>query len=363
MSTNEAARAAAVTASLDALIARGRTPGLQYVVVGPEKTLFSYAGGFADVAEKLPMQLATTLMGYSLSKPFTAAAVLQLVERGKIDLDAPVEQYAGNTPYGQAPTVRQLLAHTAGVPSPLPLRWVHLEREHAVFDEPAALARRLEQHPRLVAVPGARYRYSNLGYWLLGRVVEGASGEAFTEYMARHILEPLGLPPAELDYRVADARRRARGYLEKYSWMNLLKGLLIERSLYGGYEDRWLRIESHYVDGPAFGGLVGSALGFAALLRDQLRSRSALFSPTTQALYYEPQRTNDGAPLAMTLGWHVGRLDSQRYFYKEGGGAGFHALLRLYPGAGIASVILTNATGFPVRRFLDLVDTPFLAKA
>jgi len=64
--------------------------------------------------------------------------------------------------------------------------------------------------------------------------------------------------------------------------------------------------------------------------------------------------------VAMTLGWHIGDLNGSRFFYKEGGGGGFHCLMRVYPGNGIGTVIMTNATGFDVRHLLDTIDAPFI---
>jgi hypothetical protein len=65
----------------------------------------------------------------------------------------------------------------------------------------------------------------------------------------------------------------------------------------------------------------------------------------------------------MTLGWHIGNLNGERFFYKEGGGGGFHCMMRLYPGDGLGTVIMTNATGFDVGRLLDIIDPVFLARA
>ena len=204
--------------------------------------------------------------------------------------------------------------------------------------------------------PGTRYAYSNIGYWLLGKIVERASGETFPSYVREHILRPLAITQDELGYVVADPAHHATGYLEKYSFMNLAKGFLIDRDLIGEYAGRWLEIRSHYLNGPAFGGLVGTARGFGKFLQDQLRQRSALLADTTRNLLYAPQQTKSGVPVAMTLGWHIGDLDSVRFFYKEGGGGGFHSMMRVYPASGIGTVIMTNATGFDVRECLNEID-------
>jgi CubicO group peptidase (beta-lactamase class C family) len=256
--------------------------------------------------------------------------------------------------------VRQLLAHTSGIPNPIPLRWVHLAERHATFDERAALATELREHPRPASAPGTEYAYSNIGYWLLGSIVERASGEPFPSYVTGHVLRPLGLTPRDLGYVIPDPTHHATGYLARYSFMNLVKGFLIDDELVGEYDGRWLAIRSHYVNGAAFGGLVGTARGFGTFLQDQLRSHSVLLGDSSRNLLYAPQHTGDGTPIAMTLGWHIGTVDGIRFYYKEGGGGGFHHEMRIYPERGIATVVMTNATGFKVKRCLNTLDAVFL---
>ena len=349
-----------VRRTLQAAIHR-RAPGLQYVVVNKSATLFEAHEGLADIAAGRPMLAGTTMMAYSMSKTITAAAVLQLVEAGRLRLDDPVARYLDWQPYGREITVRQLLSHTSGIPNPIPLRWVHPAGEHATFDEPAALKSVAAKHPRLAFKPGTKYGYSNIGYWLCGAIIELVAGQPFTSYIRRQVLDPLGIGPEEMAYSIGDPSMHAAGYLEKYSWINLLKPLLIDRELIGGYAGSWLQIRDHFLNGPAFGGLVGSAAGFARFLQDQLGEHSRLFSDATRATFFEQQGTTAG-PVAMTLGWHLGSTGGVRFFYKEGGGGGFHCMMRLYPGQGIGTVVMVNATSFDVRALLDVVDASFVEK-
>ena len=349
-----------VRAYPSALVAQSKVPGIQYLVMDSTRTLFEYDGGWADIRGQVPMESSTTMMAYSMSKTITAAAVLRLVEARRIGLDDPLDRYVASSPYGPSVTVRQLVSHTSGIPNPIPLRWVHAAARHAAFDENAALAAVLREYHDLRFPPGTKYAYSNIGYWLLGRVVESASGEAFTSYVTEHVLSPLGISPQELGFAILDSAHHAAGYLEKYSLLNLVKGFLIDSELVGGYEGPWLRIRSHYPNGPAFGGLVGTARGFGTFLQDQLRQHSAIFNDTTRALFFEPQRTAQGGDVPMTLGWHIGDLGGMRFFYKEGGGGGFHNMMRVYPAYGLATVVITNATGFNVNRCLNTLDRQFL---
>jgi hypothetical protein len=141
--------------------------------------------------------------------------------------------------------------------------------------------------------------------------------------------------------------------------MNVIKPWLIDRDLIGEYSGRWLRICDHYPNGPAFGGLVGSATGFAKCLQEQLIETPRLFSGSTRALFFERQHTIDGRAIPMTLGWHIEDVDGRRYFFKEGGGGGFHSMMRLYPDAGVGSVVMANATSFDVNGLLNDVDRQF----
>ena len=179
MDTHQSAAAEAIRSSLSMLVRDSRVPGVQYIVVTADEIIFEYIGGWANIAGRRPMTPETTMMAYSMSKTITAAAVLQLVEAQKIGIDDPIDRYIDPPPYGGGITVRELLSHTSGIPNPLPLTWVHAASLHERFDERAALAKVLREHGRLKSAPGTRYGYSNIGYWLLGPLIERASGEPF----------------------------------------------------------------------------------------------------------------------------------------------------------------------------------------
>jgi len=300
----------------------------------------------------------TAMMAFSMSKVITAVAVLQLVERGALGLDDSISRHIPWQPYGLDVTVRQLLCHTAGIPNPLPLRWVHAAG-NVQFDERARLDAILHRHSRVIAAPGARYAYSNIGYWLLGYIVEAASGTPFAQHVATHVATPLGGHTPAFGYQSPRGGSQACGYLERYSLLNLLKPWLIDRNLIGEPTGRWVALREFHADGPAYGGVIGTASSFARLLQDQLREHSALLGEETRALM-QSQQSAGGARIPMTLGWHMGSLGRTPHFYKEGGGGGFHCMMRLYRDAGLGTVVMTNATSFNVSRWLDHADAALL---
>lgn len=337
------------------------TPGLQYIVVDANETLFAYAGGWADIAKQKAMTLETTMMAYSMTKTLTAVAVLQLVEHGKLNLDDEIDKYLPNTPYaGQHITIRHLLDHTSGLPNPIPIRWAHLVEEDSSFDEDAALKQVMQSNSKLAFEPGQKYAYNNIGYWLLGKILEQVSGQSYTAYVKANVLNPLGLSAGEMDFIIPDLSNHANGYLAKYTLMNLIKNFVMDKKFFGSYEGNWLRLKNHHLNGPAFGGLVGTARAFTVFLQDQLHADSVLFNAETKQLLETQQSNTQGQLIPMTLGWHIGETQGVPYFFKEGGGGGFHAEMRLYPAEGIASVVMVNNTQFDSKGFLNRLDTVFV---
>jgi CubicO group peptidase (beta-lactamase class C family) len=341
---------------LQSRVDQGATPGIHYVAVRQDGIVASCAVGWADVAQQRHMTPGTTLMAYSMSKTVTAIAVLQLVQDGRLALDSPAAQYLPTWPYDARVSVRELLAHTGGLPNPIPLRWVHAASAHASFNEGAALADVLHRHGRQATAPGARFAYSNIGYWLLGAIIERVTGAPFAHHVTKRIFEPLELSPLDAGFLVADDAVHATGYLERWSLANVFGRWLIDPALMGSYEGAWRRIAAHYPNGPAFGGIVGTARAFGRLLQDQLHPHSALLGDAARTRLYEVQSVRGGTPVPMTLGWHVRTVDGATVFYKEGGGGGFRCLMRLCPARGVGSVLMSNATNLAVWPCLDAAD-------
>jgi len=302
------------------------------------------------------MSRDTTMMAYSMSKTITAVAVLKLVENGSIRLEDALSRYVPWQPYGSDVRVRELLSHTAGIPNPIPLRWVHLAADHEGFDEGAALRAVLAKHGQLAARPATRFVYSNIGYWLLGAVIEAVTGKSFVSYVTENVFTPLGLTATDMSYEITNLRRHATGYLERFSIINLARPLLFDRRLIAGSIEHWVAVKPHYADGPAFGGIVGTARAFGTFLQDQLLDGSRIVGQEAQGYLMEQQRTKRGL-VPMTMGWHMGSLGRYRYFFKEGGGGGFHSMMRLYKSYGFGTVLMANATTVNVGRIMDRLDS------
>ena len=170
----------------------------------------------------------------------------------------------------------------------------------------------------------------------------------------------MGLNLNDIDFFIHDFSNHAKGYLAKYSFINLLKGFVTENEVWGDYEKNWLNVKHHYLNGPAFGGLLGSSYSFSKFLQDQLKEDSVLLNKQTKKQFYIQEKNKHGELIEMTLGWHVSKLQGNRFFFKEGGGAGYHSEMRLYPAKGIGSIVMVNKTLFNSKKFLNQVDLEFL---
>ncbi len=348
------------------LIADREYPGIQYMVLDKKGVVFEFNDGRRNVASDMKVTANTTFLSSSSTKVITALAVLQLVDRGLVSLDAPLGKYFQNHAYGDGLTVRQLVIHTAGVPNPMPIDWLHLVENHDGYDENAELGRKLKKHPKLKSTPGIKYKYSNLGYWLLSKVIENAAKMPYCDYVRQNILEPLNIPPGDLGFTIPVLKHHAKGYIRRFSIMGGLMWLMAPNYVLGKTEGKWTSFETLYMNGPAYGGLIGNARGWSMFLRDQLKDNSRMMSPKVKRLFYKIQHTTDGDKIGMTLGWHIGVIDGNEYYFKSGGGPGYSSNIRVYPQKGLASVWLSNrmaTSESPIQKLSNAIDSYFFDQA
>jgi CubicO group peptidase (beta-lactamase class C family) len=302
--------------------------------------------GVADVARGTPVTPDTAFMYFSVTKLFTAAAVMQLVERGAVGLDDPIERHVAlPIAEGGRITVRHLLAHTSGLQNPFPISWVHLEDERGPALEELTM-RLLRAHPRLRFEPGSRYGYSNLGYLVLGVLVERRAGLPFEAYVLRHVLEPLGMRSTGFDL---GGKTLATGYYRRSSMLNQAMRLVVDGRLYGPRAGRFGAFRRFLVDGAPYGGLVGSCTDLArfaaALAGDGAFEGARILTPASTATMRERQRTPDGEVLAAGLAWRYGETDGIPDLRVVGGGGGFKTEVRIRLD-GSAAVVCANETLF-----------------
>jgi CubicO group peptidase (beta-lactamase class C family) len=327
-------------------------PGLSVLVTDANETLREAGFGLADRGSGAAMTSSTVCNWFSMTKLVTATAAVQLADRGALDLDAPVERYyepfAAMHPEARARkvTTRHLLSHSAGVANPLPLRWVHLATE----DGPPRqqfVESLLAKHRRLRFDPGRRAAYTNVGYLVVGEVIERVAGQPFEDYVRSNILVPLGM--TSTDFVAADPARWATPYQRRHTMLSALLPLLIPRKIIGSKDDRFVALRQFYVDGAAYGGLIGPATDVLRFARAHVRGGELDGDRILSEEHCrEMQRIiSHGRRLEVGLGWFRRGATPQDDFVEHlGGGAGFWNCLRVYPERGIGVVLMGNATSY-----------------
>jgi CubicO group peptidase (beta-lactamase class C family) len=287
----------ATEAMLKQELSSGKTPGISYAFFDASGVRYQYQGGLCDVAARKELNRLTMFHGFSITKTFTALAVLQLEERGQIRLEDPVTRYLPGFMYGDGVTIQHLLNHTAGIPNPIPLTWIHLAEEHGGFDRHAFFAQVFAKYPRLKSPPGDRFAYSNLGYIILGDLIAQVSGERYEDYITKHILNELA-GPGDLGFLI-DERVYAKGYQSRYSLMNLALGFFIDkRKFMGPAEGRWKPFRTFYMNGAPYGGILATAGGLISY-GQALLQRGRLITEAGKARLFTDHHTPDGRPTGM----------------------------------------------------------------
>lgn len=342
-------------------IENDKSPSIQYHIFDQHNILYSFQKGFADLKGQKKVDAKTTYNAFSITKTFTALAILQLAEKGELNLDSPVIEYLEDFPYGKEITVKQLLNHTAGIPNPIPLSWIHLNTENHTFDENSFFKGIIEKNKKVKSKPNEKFAYSNLGYLVLGQVIEKVSEKTFEAYLRQNIIEKLPIGQDYLDFTFSEVDYHAKGYHKRMSFSNLILGFFIDKSkVMGANEGKWRPFNYYYVNGAPYGGLIGNPMSFVKYIQELLKEESDLISKEYKAMLFQENKNNQGNNTGMCFAWFTGELNGIPYYAHAGGGGGYYCEIRIYPEEKIGSVIFFNRSGMSDEKFLDKVDRFYL---
>ena len=314
-----------------------RSVGIVAAVVGGKDTLlvkFYRAYGKADVEGDVPMTVDTIVPIGSVTKQFTAAAILQLRDQGKLSLDDEITKWLPDfDTRGNKVTLRHLLGHTSGVTDlvEMPeLRAMQLMRNPAVTRDDVY---KVVSHYAFMFPTGTMQLYSNSNFWLLGLVIEKASGMTYEEYVEKRLFEPLGMTRSMYCNNSENVPRRAYGYGMRPGFPGRIAPV-IHTATY------------------AAGAICSTAEDMITWL--QALHGGKVLTPKSYVELITPSTLNDGTTLRYSMGLFVGE-DSRglRQIGHDGGGFGFGAVANWYPDAQLAVVVLTNSEPTNIRVVSD----------
>src|SRR5215210_1493369 len=357
----------ALESHISSLIESDTLPALSVSVVKGDRLVWSKGFGLADLATASPASPRTSYLWFSMTKIVTATAVVRLAEDGKLDLDAPADEYFPGFKVVSQPTpvtVRHLLNHSSGLANPLPIRWV---RPAAApdFDRGAFVERLLSKNRRLKSVPGERASYSNLGYLVLGEVISEVTGTSYEEHVRAEILSPLGMARTGFSYPEPAKDGAATGYQPLWRPLTPLFRAALPRGVVGPRQGRYVSFDRFYVKGPAYGGLVGGVEEAARFVVLHLNGGKVDDTRLLSAESVSEMRriTPRGGKRDFGLGWfrsHEVRERRSAFVEHLGGGAGFWNVMRIYPEESLGVVVMGNTTSYDHESVCDaIVSVPW----
>ena len=324
------AQVAAVDAVVERFLTEEKAGGLAVAVMKGDDVVHMKGYGFADLEHRVPATEHTVFKLASLSKQFTAMAVMILVERGTLDLAAPVTRYFPEFPAeGHVPTVGQLINHTSGLDfqeewsaiMPPATASVHASRDL----RPATLAK-LFRETHFDFAPGERFRYNNNAYDLAGMLIERVSGMSYPDFLQKHIWDPLEMRETYFMDAARIIRNRAGGYT-----------LRDEKIVHAPFAN----LHRLYASG-ALGTRISDLLKWQRALHG-----SRLVGAATTKTMMTAGRLKDGTPTPYGYGLFLTNMSGKAKIEHYGNIGGTRAQLAYYPSAQLTVAILANTN--PLR--------------
>jgi CubicO group peptidase (beta-lactamase class C family) len=349
-----------IEGSVDRILNRWPAVGLALGVVRDGSLEFFSGHGFANIESATPVTEDTVFRIGSITKTFTAIAVMQLWERGLVDLDAAANDYL--RAYRLVPakaswrsaTVRHLLTHTAGVPE-----WLHPSRmvnsdwfgETFALDQPVpTLAEYYGGSLRLAVEPGTIWAYTDHGFATLGQIVEDVSGEPLDRYLREHIFQPLGMATSDLLRSNRVQAQLATGYTLSSK----------------GAKARTDRQGLTAAAGSIYSTPRDMARFLTALLGGGVGEHGTILKPETLAMMFQPHYQPDPRIPGMGLAFWRVDLGGHPAVEHQGVVPGFNSQIFLAPDDGVAVMAFTNGsrnasgwlTGETEQLLRDLIGAP-----
>ena len=327
--SNNQAIAEEMDAYLQAYLETRRFMGSVLVANGDE-VILNRGYGMANLEHNIPNTPQTKFRLASVTKQFTATAIMQLQEAKLLDINKPISTYLPDYPNGDSITIHHLLNHTSGVPSYTGFPdFLEKMRLTTTLDD---LIARFRDKP-LEFEPGKSLEYSNSGYVLLTKIIEVVSSQSYPEYLQQNIFTPLGMNDSGYDEHELVLSNRASGY--EFSGDNYLNAEFIDMTLPSGAGGLYSTVEDLYK--------WDRALYSEVILKES--SKQAMFAPTVKVEDYP----GTDSKVYMGYGWVVDTHYQRQRVVHDGGINGFSTCISRYLDDFITIIVLGNVITTPAQ--------------
>lgn len=297
-------------------------PGVAVIVAQDGRTIFCKGHGMANLELGVPIEPDMVFRIGSVTKQFTAVAILLLVDRGKLSLDDSISKFLPEYPTcDYLITVKHLLTHTSGIKSYTSMpEWISLWRKDFTVQE---LIDFFKNEP-MVSEPGKRWAYNNSGYILLGAIIEKVTGQTYEQFIQQTIFEPLGMKQSFYDDPIRVISRRVAGY---------------DKCADGFTNAAYISMTQPYAAGALASTVSDLALWDAALYTEKLVKLKTL------AQAHISHHLLDGSPTAYGFGWMISEYAGHRVVEHSGGIQGFRSHTIRLPDDHVFVAVLSNHGG------------------
>jgi CubicO group peptidase (beta-lactamase class C family) len=326
---------ARVEAAIAQVTARPEAVGLSVAVARGDKIIVERGAGFADLATRRRAGAVTEFRIGSVTKQFTAAAIMKLVEQGKIRLDDPLAKYLPDFDTGgRTVTIRQLLNHASGIPN-----YTAQPGFGAIAAKPDLTAQdvlKLVSGAPFDFEPGTGWRYSNTNYYLLGLIIEKVTGQPYGDFVQNRLFKPLGLTRTRYDSGDASVADRALGYA--FDPATNARPLADPLSM----------------TGPFSAGAIASTAGDLLRWQIALTGGRAVSAASFQQMSGSTVKIGQG-DAAYGFGLMVDRIGGMRRIWHNGGINGFNSVLTWWPDLGLRTAVISNSEGLPSEAVEQMI--------
>ncbi len=308
-------------ASIDSLLSQKyfpETPGATFLISKDGNIVYNKAFGLSNLELNTEMQTDNVFQIGSITKQFTAVAVMMLVEQGKLKLDATISTYIPDYPNGERITIHHLLTHTSGIKDFTRVKGLNNIAKEALT--PKALVDFFKNEP-MDFPPGEQFQYCNAGYVLLGYLIELASGQSYAEFVEKQIFDPLQMANSSFASHRKLVRNRAYGYSKKEDQYS---------------NNRYISFSIPYASGALL-----STVEDMFKWQDGIKRHLLISEASTQKVFTNYD-LNNGEKTNYGYGWHIKSLLGSPSYEHGGSIFGFKSMGIYLPREDIYIIALSN---------------------
>lgn len=317
-------------------LTEGIQPGAAVMVIRDGEIVHQAGYGYANLEKQTPISADSAFRLASVSKQFTAMAIMVLAEDGALSIDDPVSRYLPELAPYEGVTIRQMLTHTSGLPE-----YYDLIDTGAGMPTNADALAFLAKMGEPAFAPGEQYEYSNPAYDMLAPLVESVSGQDFAAFLRQRVFDPAGMRNSQIfDHSEPAIPHRVTGYEP---------------------DGEGFRLNDH----DPLNHIVGSG-GMYSTLNDFFRWDRALYGESVVGsamidAAFTPARLNNGESTDYGFGWRIDDYIGHRRVRHGGSWIGFRTHIARYPDDGLSVVILSNRADFDPESYVDPITDIYFA--